>query len=83
VTEPPGHAGSSLADFYTLKMEAIRSSETSVYTISTRCHISEDGILQRYIEYIIVDDEHNKYNTATQITKQNIWEWVTYGENED
>jgi hypothetical protein len=30
----------------TLKMEAIRSSETSVYTISTRRHIPEDGILQ-------------------------------------
>jgi hypothetical protein len=26
----PAHAGSSLADFSTLKMEAIRSSETSV-----------------------------------------------------
>jgi hypothetical protein len=28
--QPPAHAGSSLADFSTLKMEAIRSSETSV-----------------------------------------------------
>jgi hypothetical protein len=36
---------SSLADFSTLKMEAIRSSETSVYTRSTRRHIPEDGIL--------------------------------------
>jgi hypothetical protein len=27
--QPPAHAGSSLADFSTLKMEAIRSSETS------------------------------------------------------
>jgi hypothetical protein len=26
---PPAHAGSSLADFSTLKMEAIRSSETA------------------------------------------------------
>jgi hypothetical protein len=30
---------------YTLKMEAIRSSETSVNKISTRLHIPEDGIL--------------------------------------
>jgi hypothetical protein len=39
------HAGSSLADFSTLMMEEIHSSETSVYTISTRRHIPEDGIL--------------------------------------
>jgi hypothetical protein len=32
----------------TLKMEAIRSSETSVYTISTRRHIPEDSILHSY-----------------------------------
>jgi hypothetical protein len=32
------------ADFSTLKMEAIRSSETSVHTRSTRRHIPEDGI---------------------------------------
>jgi hypothetical protein len=40
----------SRADSYnfpsTLKMEAIRSSETSVNTISTRCHIPEDCFLQ-------------------------------------
>jgi hypothetical protein len=33
--------------FSTLKMEAIRSSETSVHTRSTRRHIPEDGILLR------------------------------------
>jgi hypothetical protein len=38
--------GSSLADFSTLNMEAICSSETSVHTRSTRRHIPEDGILQ-------------------------------------
>jgi hypothetical protein len=40
------HADSSLADFSTLKMEAIGSCETSVHTRSTRRHIPEDGILQ-------------------------------------
>jgi hypothetical protein len=39
--------GSSLADFSTLNMEAIRSFETSVHRRSTRRHIPEDGILQR------------------------------------
>jgi hypothetical protein len=36
------HAASSLTDFSTLKMEAIRSSETSVHIRSTRHHIPED-----------------------------------------
>jgi hypothetical protein len=43
--QPPAHASSSLADFSTLKMEAIRSSETSVYTRYTPRHIPEDGVL--------------------------------------
>jgi hypothetical protein len=43
--QPPDHAGSLLGEFSTLKMEAIRSSETSVYTISTRRRTPEDGIL--------------------------------------
>jgi hypothetical protein len=44
----PAHAGSSRADFSTLKMEAIRSSETSVQsTTSTRRYTPEDGILQK------------------------------------
>jgi hypothetical protein len=42
---PPAHAGSSLAFFSTLKMEAMRSSETSVHTRSPLRHIAEDGIL--------------------------------------
>jgi hypothetical protein len=33
--------------FYILKMEPIRSSGTSVITISTRRHVPEEGILQR------------------------------------
>jgi hypothetical protein len=36
------------ADFSTLKMEAIRSSETLVHTGTTRRHIPEDGILDVY-----------------------------------
>jgi hypothetical protein len=43
--QPPSHAGSSLAEYFTLKMEAIHSSETSDHTICTRRHIPEDGIL--------------------------------------
>jgi hypothetical protein len=43
--QPPAHSGSSLMYFSTLKMEAIRSSETSVHTRSTRRHAPEDGLL--------------------------------------
>jgi hypothetical protein len=42
------HSRSSLAEFPILKMEAIRSSETSVHTSSTRPHIPEDGILHSH-----------------------------------
>jgi hypothetical protein len=38
-------AGSFRADFSTLKMEAIGSSETSVHARITQRHIPEDGIL--------------------------------------
>jgi hypothetical protein len=41
----PADAGSLLADFSTLKMEAILSSETSVDACSTERHIPEDDIL--------------------------------------
>jgi hypothetical protein len=46
--QPPAHAGFSLADFSTLKMEAILSSETLVHTRCTRRHIPEDGILHSH-----------------------------------
>jgi hypothetical protein len=46
-TEPPVE-NTQLADFSTLKMEAIRSSETYVHTRSTRRHIPEDGILHSH-----------------------------------
>jgi hypothetical protein len=38
----------SLADFSTLKMEAIHSSETSVHTRSTRRHVPEDDVLRSH-----------------------------------
>jgi hypothetical protein len=46
--QSPAHAGSSLADFSTRKMEAIRSSETLAHTRYTRRHIPEDGILHSH-----------------------------------
>jgi hypothetical protein len=47
--QPPAHAGSSLADFSTMKMEVIPSSETWVqFTRSTRRHIPEDGIVHSH-----------------------------------
>jgi hypothetical protein len=47
--DPPANASASLANFATLKMEAIRSSETSINTRPTQRHIPEDDILQRRI----------------------------------
>jgi hypothetical protein len=41
-------AGTSLADFSILKMEAKRSSETFVHTRSTQRHIPEDGIFRSH-----------------------------------
>jgi hypothetical protein len=52
-------AGSSHSDFSTLKMQAIRSSETSVHTRSTGRHIPEDGILHSHrrenLESYVID----------------------------
>jgi hypothetical protein len=74
--------GSSLADFSTLKMEAIRSPETSVqFTRSTRRHFPEDGILHshrsenlKFYKVYIVTDLINAFpgngsvNTVQQAT---------------
>jgi hypothetical protein len=45
--QTPADSGSSLADFSTLKMEAIPSSETSVYASSTQRHIPEYDIVKK------------------------------------
>jgi hypothetical protein len=42
-------------------MEAIRFSETSVYTVSTRRHIPDDGIL------------HNRRENLTSYTKKSVF----------
>jgi hypothetical protein len=57
------HAGSSLADFSILKMEAILSSETSVHIWSTRRHIPEDGILLEYC-WLLRDESVAEGNRA-------------------
>jgi hypothetical protein len=49
--QPPAHADSSLTDFSALKMEATRSSETSVHTRSTRRHIPENYILHTSMSF--------------------------------
>jgi hypothetical protein len=61
--QPPAHAGSLLADFYTLKMEAVSSSETSVYTSSTWRHIPEDGILH----------SHRRENLKTDVSEYTLY----------
>jgi hypothetical protein len=60
--QPPVHAGSSRADFSSLKMEAISSCETSVHTRSTRRHNPEDGILH----------SHRRENLKSFIIKEAI-----------
>jgi hypothetical protein len=68
--QPPAHAGSSLADFSTLKMKAIRSSETSVHTRCIRRHIPEDGILQPGYSFLVA------HFTATSVARlQRVWWW--------
>lgn len=47
--QPPEHTDFSFADFSNLKVEAFRSSEGSIYTRSTCCHIPEKGILHNFV----------------------------------
>jgi hypothetical protein len=68
--QPPAHAGSSLADFSTLKMEAMRSSETSVNTRPTQRHIPEE-ILHVWKMYVQIYRKNGKIRTSilTQFTE--------------
>jgi hypothetical protein len=64
--QPPAHAGSSAADFSTLRMQTIRSSETSVHTRSTRRHLllhSEVTLLVSMLHWLesICDQLHVCY----------------------
>jgi hypothetical protein len=70
-------AGSSFANFPTLKMKAIGSSETSVHTRSTQRHIQENGILHNHRcenlkSYKFIGPLYNCYNIS-QIT---IFDWT-------
>jgi hypothetical protein len=49
------HAGFSLKDFSTLKMEVIRFSETLVHTSTTPRHISEDCIIFFYSHFAVYE----------------------------
>jgi hypothetical protein len=59
--QPPAHAGSSLADFSTLKTETISSSETSVNARSTQGHIPESPLWKPQIV-----NNNKKIGTLTQ-----------------
>jgi hypothetical protein len=61
------HAGSSLAKFSTRKMEAIRSSETSVHTKTTRRHIPGNGILQIRNSQATTEDDSAPSKMAARI----------------
>jgi hypothetical protein len=71
------HGGSSLADFSTLKIKAIRSSETSVHTRSTRRHIPEDGILHLPTLFYMYSFK------AHWITEKWIKPWSTFTLSQD
>jgi hypothetical protein len=75
------NAGSSLADSSPLKLEAIRSSQTSVHTKTRRCCIPENGILH----------SHHRGNLSYHTMHIGIWwesqkngewgdvDWITIG----
>jgi hypothetical protein len=69
---PHGHAGSSLADFSTLKMEVILSFETSVHTRNTRRRIPGNGILH----------SHRRQNLKSQVVASSTLKIEAAGSSE-
>jgi hypothetical protein len=66
------NAGYSHADFSILKMEAIRSSETSVHTRSRRHHIPEDGILQQSTRSPSLEARTSEYDLEGPLQQRSI-----------
>jgi hypothetical protein len=89
-SSPPPHAGSSLTDFSSLKMEAVRSSETSIHTSSTWRNSPEDGVPYEMVErnfelpvdlvplgvYYFLSSEYS--NRSLEGTRQGVKEQMTY-----
>jgi hypothetical protein len=71
------HSGYPRADFSTLKMEAIRSSERSVNAKSTQRHIPEDDILHSHRcenlkSYIVFLRFQREYFTSSKFSHWNV-----------
>jgi hypothetical protein len=67
----------SLAHFSTLKTEAIRSTETSVYARSIRRHIPEDGILHSQRCENLKSCKNNETEGNTHISVEALRDWTT------
>jgi hypothetical protein len=65
--QPAAHTCSLLADYSTLKMEAIRSSETSIYQSSTQRHIPEVQV--QTLENFKERKSHSYHNDESAMTE--------------
>jgi hypothetical protein len=84
--QPPTHAASSFADFSALKLEAIRSCETSVHTRSTLRPIPEDDILhshrrenlRSYILYLQITSPRTRHNHQHSPQSERVVGYTTW-----